>query len=101
MRVLSFACSWWKRTSFDAMAANIRTGTLTSPKLIAPPQIGLGICLLASDGVVPGGVRAARRRSCLHVARVPHGSRGAFSGAHRREGPAHEPAPAATAEACP
>src|SRR5689334_6934605 len=60
------------------MAANIRTGTLTSPKLIAPPQIGLGMRLLASDGHASGGVRALPRRSCLHGASLPHGPDGRF-----------------------
>src|SRR5690349_789796 len=60
------------------MAANIRTGTLTSPKLIAPPQIGLGMRLLASDGHGSGGVRALPRRSCLHGASLPHGPDGRF-----------------------
>src|SRR6266542_1118541 len=35
----------WKRSSFDSVAENMRTGTLTSPKLIVPLQIGRGIGL--------------------------------------------------------
>src|SRR3954468_9506942 len=94
MRTLSFTCSWWNRTSFEAIAANIRTGTFTSPKLIAPPQIGLGMRLLTSDSSAPGDVRAAVKRSCLHEARVPHGPRGLvrrrFSAARSREPPTYE-----------
>jgi hypothetical protein len=35
--------SWWKRTVFCEVAEYIFTGTLTSPKLIAPDQIARAI----------------------------------------------------------
>src|SRR5205085_189024 len=42
-RALDLASSWWKRTSLGDTALISFTGTFTSPKLMAPPQIDLGI----------------------------------------------------------
>src|SRR5438309_3787669 len=42
MRALVPASSWLKRTSFGDTAPTSFTGTLTSPKLIAPLQMGRG-----------------------------------------------------------
>lgn len=36
-------CSWWNRTSFGEVAVTSFTGTLTSPKLIEPLHMGLGM----------------------------------------------------------
>ena len=44
MRAPSGSWSWLKRTSFLRTAVNSLTGTLTSPKLMAPLQIDLGTC---------------------------------------------------------
>jgi hypothetical protein len=38
----SSSCSWWNRTVFRETAGYSFTGTLTSPKLIAPLQIARG-----------------------------------------------------------
>src|SRR5919202_6272965 len=38
--VMSFLSRKWKRSSFDSVALNIRTATLTRPKEIVPLQIG-------------------------------------------------------------
>src|SRR4051812_36129831 len=43
MRPPSLAWSWLKRTSLAEVAVMSRMGTLTSPKLIDPVQIGLGM----------------------------------------------------------
>src|SRR5450432_4017772 len=43
IRVPVLADSWWKRTDFGEVAEYILTGTLTSPKLIAPLQIARGM----------------------------------------------------------
>src|SRR6266540_3342088 len=40
MGVRSFLWRKWKRSSFDSVAGNMRTGTLTRPKEIVPLQIG-------------------------------------------------------------
>jgi hypothetical protein len=48
--------SWWKRTDFGDVAEYSFTGTLTSPKLIAPDQIARGIWLF-----VPDRMRSAKR----------------------------------------
>src|SRR3954447_24595918 len=42
MRDLDLPSSWWKRTSLEDVALNTFTGTFTSPKLMAPLQMGLG-----------------------------------------------------------
>src|SRR5438270_5376065 len=42
-RALDLASSWWKRTSLGDTALTSLTGTFTSPKLMAPPQMDLGI----------------------------------------------------------
>ena len=43
MRTPSLSWSWWKRTLLRETALYSFTGTLTSPKLMAPLQIDLGI----------------------------------------------------------
>src|SRR5437588_4170471 len=42
-RALDLASSWWKRTSLGDTALTSFTGTFTSPKLMAPPQMDLGM----------------------------------------------------------
>src|SRR5947209_8420739 len=41
--------SWWKRTVLGCVALNSFTGTLTSPKLIAPLQIARAMSVLYSE----------------------------------------------------
>jgi hypothetical protein len=38
-----FLSNWWNRTVLLSVAVNRRTGTFTSPKLIAPLQIALAM----------------------------------------------------------
>src|SRR5205085_10416556 len=47
MRAPVPSSSWLKRTSLGDTALNSFTGTLTSPKLMAPLQIALGIGLVS------------------------------------------------------
>ena len=56
MRAPVLADSWWKRTVFGEVALYSLTGTLTSPKLIAPLQIARAIPPLYTR--VAGGVKA-------------------------------------------
>src|SRR5690242_21939150 len=51
--------SWWKRTDLGEVALYSLTGTLTSPKLIAPDQIARAIRALYSERAV----RSRRERS--------------------------------------
>src|SRR2546421_12544897 len=44
--------SWWKRTVLGEVALYSLTGTLTSPKLIAPDQIARAIQALYSEHAV-------------------------------------------------
>src|ERR1700748_2963830 len=44
--------SWWKRTDLGEVALYSLTGTLTSPKLIAPDQIARAIQALYSERAV-------------------------------------------------
>src|ERR1051325_5113691 len=46
MRTPSLSWSWWKRTDLRDTALYSFTGTFTSPKLMAPLQIDLGICVI-------------------------------------------------------
>jgi hypothetical protein len=48
---LVLADSWWNRTDFGEVAEYSFTGTLTSPKLIAPLQIARGIDLFYPQSV--------------------------------------------------
>src|SRR5437763_3561497 len=48
MRAPVLLDSWWKRTVLGEVALNSLTGTLTSPKLIAPDQIARAISVLYS-----------------------------------------------------
>ena len=63
--------SWWKRTDFGEVALYSFTGTLTSPKLIAPDQIARAIAVVipARAAAAQSGGRffAADRRSGIHV----------------------------------
>jgi hypothetical protein len=43
IRPPSEACNWWNRMSLGEVAVTSFTGTLTSPKLIEPLQMALGI----------------------------------------------------------
>ena len=54
MRDPSDACSWLKRTSFFDTALKSFTGTLTSPKLMAPFQIARGIVPTSKQRVCSG-----------------------------------------------
>src|ERR1700759_5649470 len=59
MRAPVFPESWWKRTVLGEVALYSLTGTLTSPKLIAPDQIARAIQALYSERAV----RSRRERS--------------------------------------
>src|ERR1700739_930778 len=62
---------WWKRTDFGEVALYSFTGTLTSPKLIAPLQIARAIAMCIADGPVGAKVRApACRRACQATRRA-------------------------------
>src|SRR5579859_4910671 len=49
MRAPVLAESWWKRTALGEVAVYSFTGTLTSPKLIAPDQIARAMSGLYSE----------------------------------------------------
>src|SRR5256885_13025428 len=60
----SLACSMWKRTSLGEVAEKSFTGTLTSPKLMEPLQMGRGIEDLSVSGI-PAFGRGRERVSGL------------------------------------
>src|SRR6201985_2578725 len=66
MRAPVFPDSWWKRTDLGEVALYSLTGTLTSPKLIAPDQIARAIQALYSERAV----RSRRDRSLAGAARA-------------------------------
>src|ERR1700744_4043728 len=66
MRAPVLPDSWWKRTLLGEVALYSLTGTLTSPKLIAPDQIARAIQALYSERAV----RSRRDRSLAGAARA-------------------------------
>src|SRR5437763_16344590 len=83
MRAPVLLDSWWKRTVLGEVALNSLTGTLTSPKLIAPDQIARAISVLYSahgvsaryDRSLAGNSSPALPKVLAHNARSPR-SRG-------------------------
>src|SRR4051812_49868903 len=92
MRTPVSPLSWWKRTVLRETAEYSLTGTLISPKEIAPLQIDRGIGVLNYPGALGGNERTADCGRFRAVAGIPDPRRSRPRAPRRgRPGPALDP----------